>query len=76
MDSGAEGNFLDFTLARKHKIPLYVLKNHISVIALSVQSLSPVTHTTGSIRLVTSGNHTKDIHFVLTYSPSVPGHSC
>ncbi len=72
IDSGAEGNYLDFTLARKLKVPVFVLKNTISVIALSGQSLSPVTHTTGLIRLVTSGNHTEDIHFFLTNSPSVP----
>ncbi len=67
------GHFtLDFTLARKLKVPVFVLRNPISVIALSGQSLSPVTHTTGLIRLVTSGNHTEDIHFFLTNSPSVP----
>ncbi len=52
--------------------PKGILKNPISVIALSGQSLSHVTHTTGSIRLVTSGNHTKDIHLFQTNSPSVP----
>ncbi len=72
IDSGAEGNFLDFTLARKLKVPVFVLRNPISVIALGGQSLSPVTHTTGLIRLVTSGNHTEDIHFLMTNSPSVP----
>ncbi|KAI2664142.1 Transposon Tf2-8 polyprotein [Labeo rohita] len=36
IDSGAEGNFLDFNLARKLKVPVFVLKNSISVIALSV----------------------------------------
>ncbi len=63
IDLRAEGNFLDFTLARKLKIPVFVLKNPISVISLSGQLLSPVTHTTGSIRLVTLGNHMEDIHF-------------
>ncbi|KAL0191918.1 hypothetical protein M9458_010214, partial [Cirrhinus mrigala] len=72
IDSGAEGNFLDFNLARKLKVPVFVLKDSISVIALSGQSLSPVTHTTGLIRLVTSGNHTENITFLLTNSPSVP----
>ncbi len=76
IDSAAEGNFLDFSLASKLKVPVSVLKNPISVVALSGQSLSLLTHTTGLIRLVTSGNQTEDIQFFMsnfTYVPVVLG---
>ncbi|KAL0170658.1 hypothetical protein M9458_035254, partial [Cirrhinus mrigala] len=69
IDSGAEGNFLDFNFAHELGIPVNLLTHPVAVSALSSQSLPPVTHTTGPVSLITSGNHTEDIHFLLTDSP-------
>ncbi|KAI2661374.1 Transposon Tf2-6 polyprotein [Labeo rohita] len=47
IDSGAEGNFLDFNFAHELGIPVILLTHPIAVSALSGQSLPPITHTTG-----------------------------
>ncbi|KAI2666212.1 Transposon Tf2-6 polyprotein [Labeo rohita] len=72
VDSGAEGNFLDINLAHSLKIPKVELSQPISVVALNGQPLPSVTHTTVSLRLITSGNHSENIDFLLTDSPSAP----
>jgi hypothetical protein len=72
IDSGAEGNFLDHKTALRLRIPLVPLDPPILVTALSGQSLPPVTHVTESVSLITSGNHTETISFLLTDSPLAP----
>ncbi|KAI2657474.1 Transposon Tf2-9 polyprotein [Labeo rohita] len=72
VDSGEEGNFLDINLAHSLKIPKVELSQPISVVALNGQPLPSVTHTTVSLRLITSGNHSENIDFLLTDSPSAP----
>ncbi len=72
VDSGAEGNFLDFSFARHLHIPIVTLDHRIVVKALNGQSLPPVTHSTTPVTLITSGNHTERIIFFLTDSPLAP----
>ncbi len=72
VDSGAEGNFLDINIAHSLKIPTVALSQSISVVALNGQPLPSITHTTVSLRLITSGNHSENIDFLLTETPSAP----
>ncbi len=72
LDSGAEGNFMDITLAHNLKVPVVPLTQAISVNDLGGQAFPSVTHSTGSVSLVTSGNHQEDIHFYLIDSPLSP----
>ncbi len=72
IDSGAEGNFLDHKTALQFGVPVVPLNSPIFVTALCGQSLPPVTHVTESVSLITSGNHTETISFLLTDSPLAP----
>ncbi len=69
LDSGAEGNLLDISLAQLLHIPLVPLHHKISVSALNGQSLPPISLSTVPITLVTSGNHSETITFLVTHSP-------
>ncbi len=71
LDSGAEGNLLDISLAQLLHIPLVPLRHKISVSALNGQSLPPISLSTVPITLVTSGNHSETITFLVT--PLTPG---
>ncbi len=72
IDSGAECNFLDSDLAYRLKLPVVALSKPIAVHALNGLSLPSITHTTGPVRLITSGNHIETIHFLLTDTPVTP----
>ncbi len=72
LDSGAEGNFLDITLAHQLMVPVIPLIQPISVNALGGQALPSVTHSTGPVSLTTSGNHQEEIHFMIIDSPLAP----
>uniref|UniRef100_A0A4W5RP12 ribonuclease H n=1 Tax=Hucho hucho TaxID=62062 RepID=A0A4W5RP12_9TELE len=72
LDSGAEGNFMDFKLAHRLQIPITSLTHKISVNALNGQELPNISHTTGPITLITSGNHTETLSFLLMDSPLAP----
>ncbi len=72
IDSGAEGNFLDSDLAYRLRLPVIALSQPIAVHALNGLSLSSITHSTGPLRLVTSGNHVETIQFLLTDTPVTP----
>jgi hypothetical protein len=61
LDSGAEGNFMDLSLAQTLGIPITPPKNTISVSALNGQVLPVITLTTNTLTLITSGNHTEQI---------------
>ncbi len=54
LDSGAEGNLLDISLAQLH-IPMVSLRHKISVSALNGQSLPEISLSTVPIALITSG---------------------
>ncbi len=66
LDSGAEGNLLDISLAQLLHIPLVSLRHKISVSALNGQSLPQISLSTVPITLVTSGNHSETITFLVT----------
>ncbi len=72
LDSGAEGNLLDISLAQLLHIPLVPLRHKISVSALNGQSLPQISLSTVPITLVTSGNHSETITFLVTHSPLAP----
>ena len=72
LDSGAEGNFMDFGLALKLQIPITSLTHKISVNALNGQELPRISHATEPLTLITSGNHTEIISFLLMDSPLAP----
>ncbi len=72
LDSGAEGNLLDISLAQLLHIPLVPLRHKISVSALNGQSLPGISLSTVPITLVTSGNHSETITFLVTHSPLAP----
>uniref|UniRef100_A0A8C1QKT9 Gypsy retrotransposon integrase-like protein 1 n=1 Tax=Cyprinus carpio TaxID=7962 RepID=A0A8C1QKT9_CYPCA len=72
LDSGAEGNFMDFKLAVQLQIPITPLSHQITVNALNGQELPRITHSTESITLITSGNHTETLSFLLMDSPLAP----
>ncbi|KAL0185787.1 hypothetical protein M9458_017457, partial [Cirrhinus mrigala] len=72
VDSGAEGKFMDFDFAHHLHIPVVPLTHKITVNALNGQALPDITHTTGPVTLVTSGNHLESITLLLTLSPLAP----
>ncbi|KAL0147989.1 hypothetical protein M9458_056716, partial [Cirrhinus mrigala] len=72
LDSGAEGNFMDLNFAQQLLIPITPLSCKISVNALNGQTLPSITHSTGPITMITSGNHKEELTFLLTNSPLVP----
>ncbi len=77
VDSGAEGNFMDYSFAHKFQVPLFPLTHKIKVRALNGQDLPNITLTTGPITLVTSGNHIETLSFHIldsSLTPIVLGH--
>ncbi len=72
LDSGAEGNLLDISLAQLLHIPMVSLRHKISVSALDGQSLPEISLSTVPITLITSGNHSETITFLITKSPLAP----
>uniref|UniRef100_A0A9J8BP49 Reverse transcriptase/retrotransposon-derived protein RNase H-like domain-containing protein n=1 Tax=Cyprinus carpio carpio TaxID=630221 RepID=A0A9J8BP49_CYPCA len=71
-DSGAEGNFMDLELAHHPHIPTTPLRYKITVNALNGQQLPSISQATEPITLITSGNHTETITFLLMNSPLAP----
>ncbi len=72
IDSGAEGNFLDISVAAQWSIPAIPLPSPISVRSLNGLLLSSITHSTPSVSLVVSGNHREVIELYLLDSPGAP----
>ncbi len=72
VDSGAEGNFLDISVAAQWGIPAIPLPSPISVRSLNGLLLSSITHSTPSVSLVVSGNHREVIELYLLDSPGAP----
>ncbi len=66
LDSGAEGNLMDRTLAHRLNIPTTSLRHKIPVSALNAKPLSDITHSTIPVTLITSGNHTETVDFFIT----------
>ncbi len=72
LDSGAEGNFMDHTFARKFQVPLRPLTHKIPVHALNGQELPTISLVTEDVTLITSGNHTETISFYILDTPLAP----
>ncbi|KAL0147031.1 hypothetical protein M9458_057555 [Cirrhinus mrigala] len=72
LDSGAEGNFMDFSFARHNHVPLLPLTSSIAVHALNGQTLPTITTITEPITLTVSGNHRESISFYILDSPHAP----
>lgn len=73
IDSGAAGNFIDLSLAKKLKIPTHLLPHPQSVTALDGRPLEPgkVTEATQSLKL-TIAKHQQEETFYLIDSPEYP----
>lgn len=72
IDSGAEQNFIDASLAAKIHVPTEALLKPLRVSALSGQRLPDITHVTGPLTLVFSGNHSERSHFFVFKAPLTP----
>lgn len=70
IDSGAEQNFIDTSLATKLNISLETLPSPLSVPALSGQRLPDISHVSEPLSL--SGNHTERICFFTFKAPLMP----
>ncbi|KAL0157354.1 hypothetical protein M9458_048600, partial [Cirrhinus mrigala] len=72
LDSGAEGNFMDYSFARSNQVPLSPLTDPIAVNALNGQTLPKITFVTKPVTLTVSGNHSESIPFCILDSPLAP----
>ncbi len=72
VDSGAEGTFMDIQFASQLRLPVSPLAHSISVSALNGQALPTIINTTSLLTLITAGNHTEEIQFLLISSPLTP----
>ncbi|KAL0147619.1 hypothetical protein M9458_057083, partial [Cirrhinus mrigala] len=72
LDSGAEGNFMDYSFARSNQVPLSPLTDPIAVNALNGQTLPKITFVTKPVTLTVSGNHSESIPFYILDSPLAP----
>lgn len=72
LDFGAEGNFIDHTIALKLQIPLTSLTHPIAPFTLNGHRLPIITHITEPVSLITLSNHTEDISFYVMDSPLSP----
>lgn len=72
IDSGSEGDFLDSTMARSWGIPAIPLSSPITVQSLNGFAIMSITHSTLSVSLIVSGNHSEVITFYLFDSLSAP----
>ncbi|MGL5565622.1 MAG: retropepsin-like aspartic protease, partial [Plesiomonas sp.] len=72
VDSGAEGSFIDASLARELRIPVVDCPRPITVQALTGQVMPTVTQWTVPFKIITAGNHTEEIRLYLIESPLVP----
>ncbi len=72
IDSGAEGDFMDFELATRLGISSVALTEPISAKTLCGTLLTKITRVTQCVTLILSGNHAEEIQFFLIHSPSAP----
>uniref|UniRef100_A0A669C767 ribonuclease H n=1 Tax=Oreochromis niloticus TaxID=8128 RepID=A0A669C767_ORENI len=72
IDSGAEQNFMDASLALKLKIYTQALPHSLQVTALNGQRLPDITHITEPVSLTLSGNHTEMLQFYVFKAPLTP----
>lgn len=72
VDSGADGNVIDFKFASEHSIPLVKLPVHKDVNALDGRFLANVTHMTTPLTLLTSGNHRELIQLLSHHLSTLP----
>ncbi len=72
IDSGAEGDFMDFGLATRLGILSIALTEPISAWTLCGTLLTEITRVTKFVTLTLSGNHAEEIQFFLIHSPFTP----
>lgn len=72
IDSGAEGNFMDRSLATSWGIPGLALSDPIPARSLNGTLITTVSHSTPPITLIVSGNHREVTTLLLLDSPSAP----
>ena len=72
IDSGADGNFIDYELVSQANIPTIALSKPKEVLAIDGKLLYRVTHHTEPISLALSGNHHELIELYVISSPMSP----
>ena len=72
IDSGADENLMDVSLARQAGIPLVPLEHSLSPQAIDGHSLGTISYSTEPLMLTLSGNHTESIRFYVLHAPTAP----
>jgi hypothetical protein len=72
IDSGADENLMDATIAMELGIPTRPLSVPLDTRALDGRSIGEVPHGTVLVQLQVFGNHSETIQFLLIASPHVP----
>ena len=72
VDSGADENFIDSTVASQAGISLEPLPSPLQANALTGRLLAQVSHRTVLVHLIVSGNHHEHIQFHVISSPLAP----
>lgn len=72
VDSGAEGNFMDLSLATRWGIPVIPLPEPIPARSLNGTLITTVSYATPPVSLIVSGNHREVTTLYLLESPSAP----
>lgn len=72
LDSGAEGNFMDSSVASQWGIPAIPLPDPIPARSLDGTLIATISHATPSVSLVISGNQCEVTTLYLLDSPSAP----
>ncbi len=72
IDSGADANLLDITLASQLGIGQEALRKPIRATALDGRLLCRVTHQSAPLQMTMSGNHSETLTFHLFHAPQQP----
>ncbi len=72
IDSGADANFMDISLAKKLNLSFVCLDSSSSAIALDGRAMCLVTHCTSPLTLTFPDSHTEQITFHLFNAPQHP----
>lgn len=72
IDSGADENFLDYSLAAQLNLPVLSLDSPLVANALNGKKLTDITHVSSPVSLLVSGNHRERIQLHIIESPHSP----
>ena len=72
IDSGADGNFIDFNFAKQADFKITPLSHAFDIHGLDGRHLGRITHETEPVTLTISGNHSERICFKILPSSAAP----